>query len=90
MGCTAYGLPEMRQNPSAIVPSFSAEYVPRTRFLTVNEYQRILSVLPLEQTLWLTVAVYAGCRLSELIALDWEEHVDLLARTTCDERSRVG
>jgi hypothetical protein len=47
------------------------------RYLTYAEFTRLLAVLAVERRRWLTAAVYSGCRLSELEALRWKEHVDL-------------
>jgi integrase len=59
----------------ALFPKFKTKYVPRSRWLTPGEFLALLSVLPKHRQLWVTVAVYAGPRDSEIDGLEWA-HVD--------------
>jgi integrase len=71
--------------PSAIIPKFRARYVPRKRFLTIEEFQRLLAAFETNaathrhqapaqhRQLWIVVAVFTGGRYSEVAALDWSD-----------------
>lgn len=67
----------MLLNPAAVLPSFSAPYVPRDRYLTQAEFGRLLAQLGEERRLWVELAVYTGGRFSEIERLTWEDHVRL-------------
>ncbi len=71
----------LRREPARIIPKFKAPYVPRTRHLTAEEFKALLALLPEEHRHWLRVAVYTGGRHSEIHALRWEEHVNLVNGT---------
>ena len=68
-----------RSDPRAVLPSFKVKYVPRERHLTVEEFAKLLAVLEPQRRRWLMVAVYTGARRSELEALRWEEHINLVS-----------
>ena len=66
-------------NPAAIVPSLSAKYVPRRRYLVPEELTALLDGLAPERRLWMLLAVYTGGRLSEVERLTWDQ-VDLFEK----------
>ncbi len=66
-------LREAKIPPAGIVLSFSAKYIPRDRYLTREQFKRLLEKLTPGRALWVTVAVYAGARLSELERMNWED-----------------
>lgn len=60
-----------------IIPPLSADYRPRTRWLTVSELERMLGNLPVDRHLWVLLAAYAGAAPSkEIESITWED-VDL-------------
>jgi integrase len=67
----------MALHPTAVLPSFTGEYTPRERYLTRDEFARLLAQLTRERRLWVEVAVYTGARFSEVERLSWDEHVHL-------------
>jgi integrase len=69
----------IRFPPARVLPEFDAKYVPRTRWLTTNECDRLLAQLHPDRRRWVLVAVYAGCRLGEVERLAWD-HVEQLRR----------
>jgi integrase len=64
--------------PSSVVPKFKTRYVPKMRFLTLGEFEALLSLLPEARRHWVRVAVYTGGRLAEVEGLVWEEHINLV------------
>ena len=58
-------------NMEEIVPPFSANYDPRGRFLTRQEYSALLDALPSRRKVWLVLACNTGARLSETEGLRW-------------------
>jgi integrase len=58
------------------IPRFAAKYKPRERWLSVEEYTRLLMALPAKRRTWLAMAVYLGGRFSELEGAAWSD-VDL-------------
>lgn len=63
-------------DPSSIVPTFSARYQPKDRWLTVREVSLLLAEVPAHRRLWVALAAMAGLRSGEIERLRWE-HVDL-------------
>lgn len=73
----------MRQEPSAVFPKFQAKYTPVRRWLTHEEFDKLMGkysglgdrtdVLEDHRKLWLWVGCYTGGRLSELRDLIWED-----------------
>lgn len=59
-----------------VVPQVSAKYTPRDRYLTLDQFQAVLSHLPAKRKLWFMAACFVGARDSELAKLRWED-VDL-------------
>jgi integrase len=68
-----------RSDPRAVIPRFTVKYVPRDRHLTVDEFAKLMEVLAPRRRRWVMVGVYTGGRRSELEALRWEEHIDLVS-----------
>lgn len=67
----------IRFDPRICFPRFRSKYVPRERWLSPDEFTRLLLAFkesPHRQ-LWLVVAVYTGARDSEVDSLCWE-HID--------------
>lgn len=64
----------------ALFPRFRSRYVPRTRYLTPDEFRKLIGVLQPHRQLWLVLAVYTGGRDSEVDAVLWE-HVNWAERT---------
>lgn len=56
-----------------VVPKFSSGYKPVERHLTAEQFAALLSHLPLERRLWVTLAAMLGGRDSEVIKLRWED-----------------
>ncbi len=67
------------QGVEGVVPKMKAEYKPRERFLTIEQFQAVMSHLPEKRRLWFKAACFIGARDSELAKLRWED-VDLDAR----------
>jgi integrase len=59
---------------------FSAEYRPRERWLSVEEFTSLLAQLAERWQVWTAVAVYTGARAGEVNALSWAD-LDLEAAT---------
>jgi len=70
----------MSADPRLCFPEFRAHSRARDRHLTEAEFKSLLSALPPSRQLWVTIAVYTGCRFSELEALRWEQHIALESR----------
>jgi integrase len=66
------------KDPRTVVPSFDANYEPKTRWLPPTELDRLVgSVIQPKRKLWVMVAAFAGGRDSEIEALQWENvHLD--------------
>jgi integrase len=62
-------------NARALMPEFRARYVPRNRYLTLDEFRALIGVLPPHRQLWMLVAVFTGGRDSEVDGLEWR-HID--------------
>jgi integrase len=77
-----------------VVPSWKAEYEPETRWLTPDEFGRLLKACPGRRT-WLMVMTYTGAELGAMRRLTWH-HVDLkhglitIPGTKKSSRYRVG
>lgn len=67
-------------DPRALIPEFRAPYRPRSRVLTLDEFQRLLPELPPHRQSWVLVAIYTGGRDSEVDHLAWE-HLDWINET---------
>lgn len=67
----------LRTDPAALIPRFRAQYTPRRRWLTPQDFERLLAPFPPERRRWLLLATFGGCRLSEVEGLRWE-HVDFV------------
>ncbi len=61
--------------PHGHVPQFKVRYVPRDTYLTLDEFQRLISTLEPLRQMWVILAVFTGGRDSEIDALAWE-HID--------------
>lgn len=59
-----------------LMPSYRARYIPRRRFLSEADFERVLDSFPPERRLWLLLATYGGLRSSEVERCEWQ-HVDL-------------
>lgn len=59
------------KDPEALIPRFRAKYTPRRRWLSEDEFERLLTQLAPERQVWLMVAVCTGGRLGELEILAW-------------------
>ena len=70
----------MSADPRLCFPEFRAHSKTRDRYLTEAEFGSLLSALSPSRQLWVTIAVYTGCRFSELEALRWKEHIALESR----------
>lgn len=66
----------LRGDPAALIPKFRAPYVPRKRWLSPEDFERLYADAPPKRRLWLLLAAYGGCRRSEVEGVRWE-HVDL-------------
>jgi len=64
------------QSIEGVVPKVAANYKPRERFLTIEQFQAVMSHLPEKRRLWFKAACFIGARDSELAKLRWED-VDL-------------
>jgi integrase len=58
-----------------VVPSWAAEYTPRTRWLTTTEFARLFAATPIRHRTWLMLQVYTSSNLGETQRMKWE-HVD--------------
>lgn len=56
-----------------LFPKLRSTYVPGDRWLTVEEYQRLMAELPEPRKLQLQVACYTGARRAELMRMRWED-----------------
>jgi integrase len=71
--------------PAAVIPKFRARYVPKKRFLTLDEFQQLLAAFEKSEKrgehldaarhrqMWICVAVFTGGRDSEVSELDWSD-----------------
>lgn len=59
-----------------IVPTWKAEYEPKTRWLTPDDFAKLLSVAPPHRHPWLMIQAYTGAELGAMRRLAWE-HVNL-------------
>jgi integrase len=59
-----------------VIPAYKAQYEPRRRWLTPEEFQRLLAAVPEERRTWLMIQVYTGAELAAMQRLTWA-HVDL-------------
>ncbi len=82
-------------DPKAAIPKFRAPYVPRTRWLTREEFKLLLRELDPHRQLWVVIAVFTGGRDSEVDTLTWDNvdwhggAVTLLGTKTKRARRRV-
>lgn len=67
------------QGIEGVVPKFKAEYKPRTRYLTLDDFQALLGHLKQRRQFWIVAACFLGGRDSELLKARWEG-VDFAAR----------
>lgn len=58
-------------SPAQVMPRFSPRYVPRERFLTVDQFERLIAQLHPTRQLWVSLAALAGMRLGEVERLTW-------------------
>lgn len=64
------------QDPRDCFPTFRIDYVPRKRWLTQDEFARLIKHLPEKRRLWIAVVAYLGVRYSEVGKLRWENYVE--------------
>lgn len=62
-----------------LMPRFRVRYVPRRRWLTSADFERLLAEFPPERQRWLLLATYGGLRSSEVEKVEGQ-HVDLQNR----------
>ena len=62
--------------PATVVPKLRSRYVPRERFLSEDEFVRLMASMVPERRLWVLLAVYTGARASEVEGIRWD-HVNL-------------
>ena len=55
------------------MPRFTVKYRPRDRWLPETEARDLLLALPPLRRRWVMLALYTGCRLSEIERLSWED-----------------
>jgi integrase len=60
-------------DPRSIIPAFKVRYVPRDRYLTLDQFTQLLSTLNQLRQLWVLLAVYTGGRDSEIDSLTYED-----------------
>lgn len=56
-----------------IVPPFSADYVPKKRWLEASEVAGVFAEIEPHRRLWFAVAIYTGMRAGELARLRWQD-----------------
>jgi integrase len=67
-------------DPKDLIPTdFAPKYIPRKRWLTTEEFEKLIAVLPAKRRPHVAIIVYTGLRLSEAARLR-PEHVDLQKR----------
>lgn len=67
-------------DPQDLIPTdFAPKYVPRKRWLTTEEFEKLLAALPAKRRPHVAIMVYTGLRLSEAARLR-PENVDLVRR----------
>jgi integrase len=67
-------------DPQDLIPTdFAPRYVPRKRWLTTEEFEKLIAALPAKRRPHVAIMVYTGVRLSEAARLR-PEHVDLQKR----------
>ncbi len=83
-------------DPRSLFPRFRVRYVPRERYLTLEEASALIAAISPKRRLWVLLAIYTGARLSELEGLRWERDIDLehswirlLGTKTAQSRRRV-
>lgn len=59
-----------------VVPSWQADYQPKTRALSVEEFALLLANTPVQHRTWIMLQAYTSSNLSETAKITWE-HVDL-------------
>lgn len=59
-----------------VLPRFRFQYQPRRRWLSYEAFRALQQAIPEDRRLWLELAVYTGCRLSEVEGMTWAD-VDL-------------
>lgn len=58
-------------------PEFSANYEPRTTWLTPDQFERMCAELAPDRARWASLAALAGMRAGEVERTDWKLHVDM-------------
>jgi integrase len=66
----------LKQDLRTIVPKIKVQYIPKARWLTRDEFRRLLDATPKHRQLHLLLPVYTGAEAGALERLQWE-HVDL-------------
>ncbi len=62
------------------MPGFTVKYRPRDRWLAETEARDLLLSLAPPRRRWVMLALYTGCRLSEIERLAWEDLDQMSAR----------
>ena len=78
--CTLRKSLKLADVPYDCIPTIKARYVPRTRYLTLDELRALIAQLPEKRQLWVLLAVFTGARSSEVEAICWQ-HIDWQQRT---------
>lgn len=63
-----------------VVPAYKAEYEPKRRALTEDEFAALLAAVKPERRTWLMIQAYTGAELGAMRRLTWD-HVDLAKGT---------
>ncbi len=66
--------------PHDCIPKIKARYVPRTRYLTLDELRALVAELPANRQLWVLLAVFTVACASDVEAICWP-HIDWQQRT---------
>ena len=64
-------------DPRSLIPELKVRYVPRDRYLTEDEFEKLCAQLSGERRFWLQFYCWTGARFSEGEAVTWENHVNL-------------
>jgi integrase len=64
--------------PGDVIPKWSSKYTPVTRYLTPEQFAKLLDVAPADRRLWLVLVVYTGANLGETEKIS-TEGIDLVA-----------
>ena len=64
---------DVAQQEAVIFPRLKSQYVPKDRWLTFEDYQKVFAQLPPQRQLQLLVACFTGARRSELRRMRWED-----------------